>query len=152
MKTRSLRSLAVSVATGRVAAVFLEGKELIGWCRSAQAFNDPKRTNEILSHWIKGFAPDRTLVEDAASAARKGPQSRLITETVAATFSKANCLDLRVRRRQSHDNKYQEAVALAERFPAAKSILPLRPPIWLPEPRNMSYFEALSLFVAVTGK
>lgn len=137
------------MATGRVAAVFFEGDELIGWCRSAQAFTDTNHAQRIARGWLHGFGPDQVMTEDRHSLARKGPQSQMITETVANAFADAECLDIRVRRHQTHENKYDEAKTLAERFPAAQSILPQRPPIWLPEPRNMSYFEALSLVATV---
>lgn len=145
MASRKLRRLAVSVATGRVAAVFLEDDKLLGWCRSAQAFCDAEKTTHIVGGWIKGFEPDQMILEDEAGVARKGMQSRATTEVIAQLFAEAPGSDLRVRRTQTHDNKYQEAAALAKQFPEALPILPKRPPIWLPEPRNLSYFEALAL-------
>lgn len=137
------------MATGRVAAVFLEDDHLLGWCRSTTAFGNEGRAAHQMVSWIQGFGPHVVLIEDAQSGARKGRQSRRVTEALAGVCAEANCLDLRVRRTQGHANKYLEAEALAKRFPEAKSILPKKPPIWLPEPRNMSYFEALSLIVAM---
>ena len=54
-------------------------------------------------------------------------------------------LDIKLPRIQSYQNKYDEAKALVKLYPQTKGLLPKRPPIWMPEPRNMSYFEAVSL-------
>jgi len=144
-----MRRVAVSVATGRVSAVFFEDGDLIGWCRSAEAHTCIPKAKAITQRWVAGFGPDQMLTEDRSSMCRKGPQSQDVTEAIADTFAEADGLDLRVRRVQQYENKYDEAAALAKRYPAAQSILPSRPPLWLPEPRNMGYFEALSLIAAI---
>ena len=146
-----MRRLAVSVATGRVSAVFFENGQLLGWCRSAKAFGDVGAAKQMAQNWIAGFGPQQLVTEDAISIARKGSQSQRITEAIAHAFADADCLDVRVRRIQRHENKYEEAAVLAEQFPPAQSILPKRPPIWLPEPRNMGYFEALALVAELNG-
>lgn len=140
-----MRRLAVSVATGRMAAIFIEDEELVGWCRSVRAFNDIQAAREVVQHWIKGFSPDHLIVEDLQSAARKGTQSRVITEAISEVFAEANASNVRVKRVCRHPNKYDEAEALVKKFASAATILPKRPPIWMPESRNISYFEALAL-------
>jgi len=145
----SLRRVGVAVSTGRVSSVFLEGRRVVGWYRSTDAYNSPETARQVVRRWLPGFRADQALIADTASSTVKGPRSRCLIEAIAEEMADAPCLDLRVRRTQRHANKYDEAAALARRYPPMASILPKPPPIWLPEPRNMGYFEALALVDAV---
>lgn len=144
-----MRRLSVSVSTGRISAVFFEDQTLIGWRRSTETFANVRQARTLAERWIKGFGPDQLITESDKSVARKGPQSQCITKAIASTFASASGLDIRVCRTQRYENKYLEAQTLAERFAAAQSILPKPPPLWLPEPRDMGYFEAMALVVEV---
>ena len=85
------------------------------------------------------------MTEDVHSVARKGSQSRLITTVIAKVFEDASGIDMRVRRVNAFTNKFEDAEDLSRRYPEALPLLPKRPPIWLPEPRDMGYFDALAL-------
>lgn len=143
---RPLRKLSVAVATGRVAAVFLEGDKVVATRMSRTAANDTKNAARIVQSWIDGYEPDHMIAEDPKTALRKGENTKAILETITTIYENGDGLDVCVPRRQSYQNKYIEAKALAKRYPEVAHFLPrARPPIWMPEPRHMSYFEALAL-------
>lgn len=139
-----MRKLAVSVATGRIAGVFLEENTVIATKTSRTAAGSTQNAARIIQSWINGFGPDHLIVEDPKTALRKGNHARALLQTIRALFDKADGLCITLSRVQSYQNKYEEAKALAARYPEIAHLLPQRPPIWRPEPRNMSYFEALS--------
>ena len=58
-------------------------------------------------------------------------------------------LDLLVTRRFEYRNIYEEAAAIARRYPTLKHKLPKKPRIWETEPRRIIYFEAMALALAV---
>ena len=145
MPKKGLRKVAVAVSTGRVAAVFLKGKNVIGRKMSRTAAQNPQSAARIVQAWITGFKPDHMIVEDPKTALRKGNNAKEILETIATLFDNSDGLDIKLPRIQSYQIKYDEAKALVKLYPPMRKVLPKRPPIWMPEPRNMSYFEALSL-------
>ena len=143
--SQRLRRLAVAVATGRIAAVFFENQTLIGWAMSRHAYRNPETAAAVVGGWIDGFVPDHLIMENPSQARRKGTQTQAILATIATVFAKADGLDIQLARQQQYPNKYLEAAALAKRYPVIAALCPSQPPIWLPEPRSMSYFEALAL-------
>lgn len=58
-------------------------------------------------------------------------------------------LNVEVIRQQQHANMYEEAAVLAKHYPQLRPWLPKQPPIWMPEPRNTVYFEALAMALQV---
>ena len=140
-----LRRLAVAAETGVVAAVFLEDEKVLSWKMSRTAAKNPQSAARIVQTWITRFKPDHMIVEDPKTALRKGNNAKEILVTIATLFENSDGLDIKLPRIKSYQNKYDEAKALVKLYPQMQKVLPKRPPIWMPEPRNMSYFEALSL-------
>ena len=144
-----VRSLSVAVSTGRVSTVYFIGKEVVGWKQSRTAAKNTQNAARITQAWVRGFKPDIMLCEQSQTASCKGLHAQTVLETIATVFENADGLDIRLPRIQSYQNKYVEAKALAAKYPALADLCPEQPPIWLPEPRNMGYFEALALFDAL---
>lgn len=140
----ALRRLALSVATGRVSAVFLENGEIVGVKTFRTTGHSAQSTAETVKSWISGFRPDHMVSEDPSAASRKNHQTKAIIEAIADVFSESRGLNALVPRIQSYANKYDEAKALVERYPRIAHLRPERPRIWQSEPRAMGYFEALS--------
>lgn len=147
-----LRKLSVAVSTGRVAAVFIENGELIGWKLSRPAARTPKNAAAVVQSWVTGFAPDLMIVENPQTAFRKGKHTKAILSAIAAVFEAAKGLDIQLSRLQVYQDKYDEARTLAKRYPQIAPLLPPKPPIWRSEPRNMGYYEALALAEQLNGK
>jgi hypothetical protein len=148
--SRKLRKLAVAVSTGRVTAVFLECDTVVATKISRCAALSKRNAARIVQAWISGFKPHYLIAEHYATALRKGQNTRAILKTINALFEETDGLDIRLRRTQSYPNKYVEAKALVEKYPEIAHLYVQQPPIWMPEPRNMGYFEALSLVQQVT--
>ncbi len=140
-----LRVLAIAVATGRVGYVFFHGKQLTDWKMSRKANRSADAARSYAEQLIAYFRPDVVVTEKVANHSRKGTHAKDITAAIGCVATRAEPLDVQVPRVQSFQNKYEEARAFAERFPALKSRIPKRPRIWQSEPYSTIYFEALAL-------
>lgn len=136
--------LSVTASTGRVAYVYLEDGTPVHWGISRIAAQNTQNAARIVQSWIDDCSPDLMISEDPKSASRKGVRVRSVLGTIADLCEKSDGLNIRLTRTQSYQNKYEEAKALAKTYPQLKWQCPTQPPIWMPEPRKMSYFEALS--------
>lgn len=144
--------LTVAVSTGRIAYVYLENGKPVRWGMSRKAAKSTQNAAQIVKSWIDDFSPDLLISENPETAYRKGAKSRQILETIGELFEAADGLNVRLARVQSYQTKFQEAKALAQTYPELKHLCPLQPPIWMPEPRNVSYFEALSFVEQLKAK
>lgn len=138
------RTLAVAVATKRIAGVFLENGQVVGWRMSRKATKNPKDAAMLMKSWIDDFDPD-LMISEEHRASRKGDHAKVLLETIGDVFDKAEGLNVRLPRVQVYQDKYEEAKILAEQYPKIAALLPKKPPIWKAEPFEVSYFEALSL-------
>lgn len=144
-----LRVLAIAAGTGRIGYVFLIGGTLKRWEISVKASKSPELTAVKTTQWIDALKPDVVITEKLDRYSRKGELTKQLI-TAIATVAKGNYLnDIHVPRVQKFANKYEEATDLANRFPDILPWMPKRPRIWESEPRNMIYFEALALALAV---
>lgn len=146
------RVLAVAVATGRIACVFLIDGQLKDWRQSRIAALNTKTATRVVQSWIDDLGPDLLISEHPDTAHRKGRRAKAILQTIGEVFDAAEGLNVQLARTQGYQNKYEEAKALIKKYPELLPWLPLKPPIWLPEPRQTMYFEALSLVEQVTAK
>lgn len=137
--------LSVAAATGRVAYVYLEDGIPRRWGMSRKAAKDTQNAARIVQSWIDDCSPDLMISESPKTAVRKGLCIKSVLETIGCLFDKAEGLNVQMTRHQSYQNKFDEAKALAGKYPTLRHLCPQQPPIWMPEPRNTSYFEALSL-------
>ena len=64
----ALRKMAVSVATGRVSAVFLEDGAVVGVKRLRLETKTTQNAAKIIGSWIRGFRPDHMITEDPKTA------------------------------------------------------------------------------------
>lgn len=144
-----LRMLAVAAATGRIGYVFLVGGTLRLFELSVSASRSPHHAVQKMQEWIEYLEPDVIITEKITQRSRKSDDSHHLIEAITAIADDAPVNNAEVVRVQHFKNKYEEARAFAERFPQIKPWVPKMPPIWLPEPRNTIYFEALSLALEV---
>lgn len=109
---------------------------------SVASINSATKT---VTSWINDYEPDIIVSEDPKSANRKGVKQRAILEQIACIAESNAAMNILVVRRRVFKNRYMHAAALAERFRSVKHLVPKEPPIWMPEPRKMIYFEALAM-------
>ena len=149
MTAERQRLLSVAVAYGKIAYVFLIDGELKDWQSSKEASLEPARGRSFLRRAVMRLEPDFVVTEDPFGPTRKRGKSRSVLYALTQELTDSAMVHRLIRRDQSFANKYAEARALAERFPAIAPWLPKTPKLWMSEPRNTIYFEALSMAVRV---
>lgn len=147
--TERLKVLAIAVATGRIGYVFMIGGELRDWGISRKASKSPDLAAKQAKSWIAHLKPDVVVTEKTDDSSRKGEKTKLLINAITNVTAEAFLLDVAVTRIKLFKDKYTEANALAEQFPELKAWVPKKPRIWEAEPRNTTYFEALSLALQV---
>lgn len=143
------RLLAVAAGFGRVGYVFLINNGLTDWGVSRAAGAGPVEAAAQAMSWFEKLRPEVVVTERFDDASRKRQRSRDIVQAIADAAAQAQLYDVSVRRRRPFPTKHDEAEALARRFPEIASWLPRRRRPWDAEPKNLIYFEALALAVAV---
>lgn len=141
--------LSIAAASGRVGYVYLAGGKLRDWRISGKAAKSPKAAAAQTQRWINRLKPEVVITEKAEEAAKKGDKTKEIIEAIARTAEHNYVLDVSVAREHNFANKYEEADALAERYPEIKAWLPKKRRFFDNEPRNTVLFEALSLAESV---
>ncbi len=147
-----LRVLAIAVATGRVGYALLVGDSLEDWKLSKKASRSPKEASKHVTAWIEFFKPDVVVTEKINEHSRKGHHAKKLIAAIAGVAENHDLLDVAVTRIRAFKNKYEEARALATRFPQLRPQLPREPRIWQSEPFGTIYFEALALALAVIDR
>lgn len=141
--------LAIAVATGRIGYVFFENDELVDWKMSKKASKSSRAARDQVQKWIAFFKPDVLVTEKIGKLTRKGDHAKQIIAAIAKVAADPELLDVSVTRVQHFKNKYEEARALAERFPVIASRVPREPKLWQSEPFGTIYFEAMALALQV---
>lgn len=143
--TMALRILSIAAATGRIAYVYLIGDRLMDWRISDKASTSTSEAKAASERWIETLQPDVVVTEIAVSKTRKGDNTRQLIDAIAEAAETAKVLDVKVTREQTFANKYEEAAALAERYPELLPWVPRRRRFFDNEHRNTVLFEALAL-------
>ncbi len=137
--------LSIAVCASKVGYVFLIDGTPYDWGISLQANASTTAAQGFTTEWIAYYQPERVITERIATNSNKGERSRELNNAIwkAAQIADVEwaCAD----RVQRYANKYDEADALAARFPEMKPWVPRRRMLWDEEPRRTIIFEALSL-------
>ena len=141
--------LAIGVATGRIAYVFLVGGKLRDWRLSKKAARSVELAKRQTNTWIKQLSPHVVVTEAVSQHSIKSRKTRQLIDAVTHAAIEKNVLDAKVAKVSAFKNKYEEAEVLGRRFPEIAAWVPKKPRIWETEPRNTVYFEALSLALHV---
>jgi hypothetical protein len=149
MTAERKRILTVAVASGKVAYVFLIDGKLKDWhCSRAASLSAPKGRS-LLRRAVARFEPDLVVTEDPFKPTRKFGSSKDVLFALVQELTDSATPHHLVQRDQQFANKYDEARALAKRFPAIAPWLPKTPKIWEAEPVSAIHFEALSMAVLI---
>ena len=136
----------MAVASGKVGYALFVGQRLTEWGTSRISGLSPVIAIRTMKKWLVRFEPDVVVNEDIAKSSRKGDRTRSITEAIAqVACNQATLLDIAVQRVQAFPNKYDEAEALAEEFPALEPHLPKRRRLWDTESPRTILIEAVAL-------
>jgi hypothetical protein len=137
--------LAVAAATGRIGMVFLIGNRLMDWQISGKAAKSPEQAARFADAIIRSHRPDVFITEKIDVARNKGDKAKALIDTMARAAAEHELLDVSIDRPSGFANKYDEADALAERYPELAAWKPKRRRFFDNEPRNTVLFEALAL-------
>lgn len=148
MATLSL--LAVSVASGRVGYVYMEGTQLRDWAVTTTVCGQSTDLVAFVQELINTLKPDIVVTEKCDDNCKKGNRTRDFIHAMARLASQNYVLDISVPRPRLFPSKHEEAVQMVERHPDLVGYLPNRKRRSFDfEPRNMIVFEALALAEAV---
>jgi hypothetical protein len=98
---------------------------------------------------VARFEPSLVVTEDPFKPTRKSGSALQVLNALVQDLTDSATPHHLVQRDQQFANKYDEAQALADRFPAIAPWLPKTPQIWEAEPVSAIYFEALSMAVLI---
>jgi hypothetical protein len=141
--------MAIAVSTGRVAYVLLIDGVLCDWGGARSAGRGALQARRQAHRWFLKLRPDIVVTEDVAPQSRKSLRTRAVISAINSAAAEAQLFDISVPRVQRHANKYDEARALAERFPEIAAWVPKPRRLWEGIAPKVLYFEALALAAEV---
>lgn len=144
----SLSFLGFAAAYRRVGVVYFADNDVQFCQMSRKAALDCRYTQSFAQQMIDTFSPDVIVTECFAKARHKGQHTKQVICVLGDVAERNPILNVAVERRQSYQNKYEEATALAKRYPALAAMTPTRR-LYDNEPRSTVIFEALSLIEAI---
>lgn len=148
MRPEPRKFIAIAAASGRIGYAFFIDRVVCDWGLSRAASANPLSAAAQAQAWFVRLRPEVVVTERIDHLCRKGIRTRKVIQAIANSAAAAGLYDISVPRHRRYANKYDEASVLAERFPELAQWRPPRRRTWEPEPRNMTYFEALALAAA----
>lgn len=149
MKAEYRNVLAMAAASGKLGHVFLIDGTPFDWGASKEASSSPRQAYEYTKKKIAYYQPDLLVTELVTDKSKKGQYSRSLINMIAKAAQDADVQWSLITRQQSYDNKFQEAKALADRFPEIRPTLPPPRHWWQTEDPRMIIFEAVALGISV---
>ena len=143
------RVLAVALrSTGLAVALFVGDELMVARVSRTVARGGLDDARAVLAGWIKRFRPEVVVLEHHRHAVRKGKRQRRTLRYLPYAARRFPVVLRVVKRHQCYANKFEEAVALAKRFPILADRIPRKPRIWEGEPHFVALFEAVALGVS----
>ncbi|MEQ8311071.1 MAG: hypothetical protein RIE24_05445 [Silicimonas sp.] len=137
--------LAIAAARRRVGYVFLDNHTLKDWRISNSAARSSTDAAGAAQEWVNALQPTIVVTEQLEPGSRKGAHTKGVIRAIAKTAERNPVLTVSVARVQLYANKYEEAAALAVRYPELQAWVPQQRRAFDNEPRNTVIFEALAL-------
>jgi hypothetical protein len=147
----ALSILSIAVASGKAGFVLMQNGKLQDWGITVKAAKSGSDLVGFVQNLINQLHPDVMVTEDCKRGSRKGRKAKKLIASVSALASHNTVLDVSVARPRSYPSKFEEAQALAARYPEIAGYLPTHKRRNFDfEPRSMVLFEAVSLAEEVT--
>ncbi len=141
--------MAIAAATGRIGYVMLADDKLVDWGISQAASRSPEQAFDKVTNWVDLLKPEAVVTEAIGRGSKKHGKTLALMEVITKAAKHGDCISVTAFKKRRHRDKYQEARILVKQFPELQSRIPKKPPCWLPEPRRMILFEALSLALRI---
>lgn len=152
MRNEYRNVLAIAAASTKLGHAFLIDGTPFDWGTSKESSGSPRQAYRYTQKKIAYYRPELLVTELVTDTSKKGQYSRSLINMVAKAAQDADVQWCLVAREQTYANKYQEAQALALRFPELKPSLPGPRKWWQTEDQRMIIFEALALGLNVTDE
>ncbi|WP_160731427.1 hypothetical protein [Pontixanthobacter luteolus] len=137
--------LSLAAISDRIGMVFLIEGQLKDWVASETGALSTVAAAGYTQELINRYRPDVVLTEQIAPSCQKAPATIGLIRAMARTAERNEVLDVVVPRVQRYANKYEEAAALAEIYPALAPRVPAKRKYYDHQPRSLVIFEALAL-------
>ena len=141
-----LKTLAISIASGRVGYALFDGNELIDWGIASRATKTSTVLVGFVQELINQLKPDVSVSLKPDTESRKGTRTRKLIQAVADLAEHNYVLNVTVERPRPYANGFEEASAITKRYP---ELLGYKPPrrrrLFDPELRGTVLFEAVLL-------
>lgn len=145
MTAKHERVLAIAVASGRFATVLVVRGKIKDWRCWRRAFDNETKARSILRVLIAEQKPDVIVLEDPDRDCPKAGQTLRLLRAFAQMAQDDPIPHLRIQRSHGYRDKYEEAKALAEKYPELDLWVPPREACYASEPKRIVVFEALAL-------
>jgi len=137
--------LGLAVGYRKIGIVVLKGEELHQWHIARSAYDDLGKLKALVTSLIEAHHPNVVVIERTGEGCRKGEESQRRIAVIGELARERGKHVMEVPRQHEFENKYEEAAALALRYPDLERWVPEPVPCWENEPRRMIMFEALAM-------
>lgn len=142
---RELSHLGFAIAYRRIGIVVLKDGQLQHWEIAKAAYDDLDKLKSLIVSLIDAHQPAVIVVEKTGDQCRKGVETQRRIAAITNLAEQQGKLVMAVPRKHDFQNKYEEAEALAMRYPDLAPWVSEQVPCWENEPRRMILFEALAM-------
>ncbi|MEQ9180457.1 MAG: hypothetical protein RIF44_17335 [Nitratireductor sp.] len=142
------RILALAVASGFMVVIVMHKGQLAHWQRWRDKAACPPKARSAFRTVVAQYRPDVIVCEDPDRRCRKSGASLRLLRTLAQAADDEAVRSIRLPRIYAYRNRYEEAVALCDRFPEFELWRPKRWGSYERAPKDIIFFEALA-FAAV---
>lgn len=141
-----LKTLAVSIASGRVGFAFFDGNQLIDWGIASEVAKTSTALVGFVQELINQLKPDVFVSLKPETATRKAKRTRHLIRALAELGDQNYVLNITIERPRPYKNSFEEATAITNRYPELLGYKPLRRRrVFDREHRGTVLFEAVLL-------
>lgn len=148
----TFRILAVAINNKRLGYVFFHGYDLKEWRTMTKASTSRAEAAGALQRLINDFKPNVVITELADPKVCRSTFVLGLKNALSRTAAHNYVLDVVIKRESSFANKYDEAAALGDLYPAIRPWVPPKRRAFDHQPPRLILFDALALAQKVLEK
>ncbi len=146
------RILAVAINHKRLGYVFFQGYELKEWQAMTKPVTSRAEAAGALQRLINDFKPNVVITEQADPTTCRSKSVLALKNALSRTAAHNYVLDVAIKRDCAFANRYEEASALADFYPAIRPWVPPKRRAFDHQPPRLILFDALALAHKVLQK
>ena len=143
------RIFSVAVASGFMVVIILHKGHLVHWQRWQDKTSCPLKARSAFRTVVATYNPDVIVLQDPDRGCRKAGASLRLLRTLAQAADDEAVRSVRLPRINAYRSRYEEAVALCQRFPEFERWRPQPWASYQRAPKALLFFEALSYAAAI---